>query len=202
MPRVHSQKAAKDYPNIDVKKGETYYWWEFRYGGKHMSKTPPRPSQLTQSKMSGAYAASESAQDTIASADSIDDIAEALRDAANSIREVAEEYEEAANAEGANGNRIPQADEMEEKAQGLNDWADQLESDADDVEGLSADDYVDDTVEVDSLDDEHVETETVDGEEVKKRKDVSDFDDLTTDEQSAMLDAAREAATANLDCPL
>jgi hypothetical protein len=48
MPRVNFVKAAaKD--NSLVKKGESYYWWKFRFGGKHMSLTPPKPSQLTQS---------------------------------------------------------------------------------------------------------------------------------------------------------
>lgn len=50
MPRVHFvKKARKDYPNAGIAKGESYYWWKFRYGGKQMSKTPPKPSQLTQS---------------------------------------------------------------------------------------------------------------------------------------------------------
>jgi hypothetical protein len=48
VPKVNFVKAAaKD--NRVAKKGESYYWWKFRYGSKHMSKTPPRPSQLTQS---------------------------------------------------------------------------------------------------------------------------------------------------------
>ena len=42
-------KAQKDYPEHDIKKGDSYYWWKFRFGGKHYSKTPPKPSQLTQS---------------------------------------------------------------------------------------------------------------------------------------------------------
>jgi chromosome segregation ATPase len=43
------KRAAKDYPEADIKKGEKYYWWKFRFGGKHISKTEPRRSQLTQS---------------------------------------------------------------------------------------------------------------------------------------------------------
>lgn len=49
MPRVHTQKANKDYPEHGIKKGDTYYWWKFRYGGKRKSKTYPKPSQLTNS---------------------------------------------------------------------------------------------------------------------------------------------------------
>lgn len=49
MPKVNFVKsAAKDNPVC--KKGESYYWWKFRYGGKHYSLTPPKASQLTQSE--------------------------------------------------------------------------------------------------------------------------------------------------------
>lgn len=52
MPRVHFvQKARKDNPA--VKKGESYFWWKFRYGGKRYSATRPRQSQLTQSAYFG-----------------------------------------------------------------------------------------------------------------------------------------------------
>lgn len=48
MPRVHLvKKARKDNPVC--KAGEPYYWWKFRYGGKHYSLKYPKPSQLTQS---------------------------------------------------------------------------------------------------------------------------------------------------------
>lgn len=54
MARVHHVKAArKDYPDADIKKGESYYWWKFRYGGKRMQKTYPKQSQLTQSEFLG-----------------------------------------------------------------------------------------------------------------------------------------------------
>jgi hypothetical protein len=48
MPRVTFVKSARK-DNPVAKKGESYYWWKFRYGGKRYSKTRPRPSQLTQS---------------------------------------------------------------------------------------------------------------------------------------------------------
>ncbi len=48
MPRVtHVKKARKDNPVC--KAGESYYWWKFRFGGKHFSLTYPKQSQLTQS---------------------------------------------------------------------------------------------------------------------------------------------------------
>ena len=48
MPRVtHVKSARKNNPVC--KKGESYYWWKFRYGGKRYSLTQPRASQLTNS---------------------------------------------------------------------------------------------------------------------------------------------------------
>lgn len=48
MARAHFvKKARKDNPA--VLKGESYYWWKFRYGPKHYSKTRPTASQLTNS---------------------------------------------------------------------------------------------------------------------------------------------------------
>lgn len=52
MPRVTFVKSARK-DNPVAKKGESYYWWKFRYGGKRYSLTRPRPSQLTQSAYYG-----------------------------------------------------------------------------------------------------------------------------------------------------
>lgn len=50
MARAHFvKKARKDYPQQGIKRGDSYYWWKFRFGGKHFSKAAPRRSQLTQS---------------------------------------------------------------------------------------------------------------------------------------------------------
>ncbi len=53
MARAHFvKKARKDIVRGDaviVAKGESYYWWKFRYGPKQVSKNRPHRSQLTQS---------------------------------------------------------------------------------------------------------------------------------------------------------
>ena len=49
MPRVEHRKAAKDYPNSNIKKGDKYYTWKFRFGGRRRQKERPLPEQLTQS---------------------------------------------------------------------------------------------------------------------------------------------------------
>lgn len=60
MPKLHHVKANRDYPEIGVKKGEMYYHWSFRYGGKRKSKNRPKPSQMTNSPfLSEAYSINE-----------------------------------------------------------------------------------------------------------------------------------------------
>jgi hypothetical protein len=241
MARVFTAKAAKDYPQHGIKKGEMYYYWTpgFR-GQKQMSKTPPKASQLTTSKMSGAYAAGEALEEAIDSASCVQDVVDALEAAVDEIRSVASEYEDASQAETGNGNRVPNADEMEEKAQGLNDWADSIESDKDEVENLNASDYADmdldiEVVPLELQTEEDEQCEDCDGKgnvssdadydehgnlkpgiqheecatckgtgQVTKnvRRDVIDYDDLTEEEQQAMLEAACDAARNNVDCPL
>jgi len=54
MPRVtHVMKARKANPHFGIEVGDSYYWWKFRYGGKRVSKTYPKQSQLTQSEYLG-----------------------------------------------------------------------------------------------------------------------------------------------------
>lgn len=177
MPRVHYvKKAQKD--NEVVKKGQPYYWWEFRHGGVHKSAKPPRQSQLTQSKMSGAYAAGEALSDAVAAATDPQDIVSALEDAAASVREVAEEYRESVSNMPESLQESPVAEECNNKADELDAWADDIESAQGEVEALDPETYSESTPPAD------------------------EFDALTAEEQSAMLDDARAAADAVADCPL
>jgi hypothetical protein len=91
MTRANFVKAArKDYPNAGIKKGESYYWWSFRFGGKHMSKTPPKQSQLTQSEfLSTLYDIQERIGDL--SADSASDLQSAVEEIADELRTLGEE---------------------------------------------------------------------------------------------------------------
>lgn len=38
---------ADKHDQIVVKKGESYWWWKWRFGTKHISKTEPESSQLS-----------------------------------------------------------------------------------------------------------------------------------------------------------
>jgi hypothetical protein len=153
MPRVTSVAKAQKSPGKcgkcgkEIKAGEQYKWWAFRYGGKHVrcATCPmPRPSELTQSKMSGVYAAQENAQDAIyafrdGSHDTADDLTSALESAAEDIRSVAEEYRESQqNIEDGFNHSTCQSDELGEKADTLESSADELESASSDFEDFDA----------------------------------------------------------------
>ena len=95
MPKVHHvKKARKDVRGSDIKKGESYYWWAFMVGGrggtKRVSRTHPRPSQLTQSEyLSTCLAAQESVQD--ANVSDIDTLISTLESAKDEISNQADE---------------------------------------------------------------------------------------------------------------
>jgi hypothetical protein len=88
MPRVHFvKKARKDNPAC--KKGESYYWWKFRYGGKRYSLSRPRPSQLTQSDYLGQfYALQEQIEDMGRPEDR-----DGIEERASELDGIAEEFE-------------------------------------------------------------------------------------------------------------
>lgn len=160
MPRVNYVKAARK-DNPAVKRGEPYYWWKFRYGGKHFSKTRPRASQLTQSKMSAVYEAQEMIEDltmpTAANFETKDELADALReiasqweDAIQQVRDVGDEYRESAENMEEYFPNSERAEEIREKGDALDQDADEadslkdeIESAADDIENLDNEEWQD-----------------------------------------------------------
>lgn len=177
MPKVHKvNRAGKDYPAIGVKKGEPYYWWEFRYGGKRMSKTPPRPSQLTQSKMSGVYAAQEGLKDALAAASDPDDITSAIDQAVGELEDVASEYEDSLSNMPDSLQQSSSGEAIQEKIDAIREYAGELESAKSEVEGLDLSDY---------------EASAENG-----GRDIAKFSQLSETGQADYLEAARELVSA------
>jgi hypothetical protein len=125
MARANFVKAAaKDYPQHGIKKGDSYYWWKFRYGGKHFSKLPPKQSQLTQSAyLSQAYAIDEAVGELSASSDLAGEIESIVSD----LESLADECE-------SNRSNMPDALQdsetgtlLEERAQACRDAAESLQ---------------------------------------------------------------------------
>ncbi len=96
MARAHFvKKARKDHPAAGIKAGESYYWWAFMSGGrggaKRFSKTPPKPSQLTQSEFWGAiYGLQESSQ-SVPDFDELESKRDSLVDELNDIKSETED---------------------------------------------------------------------------------------------------------------
>jgi hypothetical protein len=91
MPRVtHVKKARKNVPGTDIKKGESYYWWKFRYGGKHAQRTPPKQSQLTQSSfLSTLYSIQERIEE-LSDNDSLEGEVEEIKGELESLKDECE----------------------------------------------------------------------------------------------------------------
>jgi hypothetical protein len=119
---------AKGEPDRLVRAGQRYHTWSFRYAGTHYMHADcgyPKPSQLTNSKMSTVLSAVESAEAEINAIDNVEELPspeDVLGPVAEAAREVAEEYRESGEAMGAAGS------EMEEHADELEAFADDLES--------------------------------------------------------------------------
>lgn len=44
--RLNKSKPCDESDTIFCKKGDTYYWWQFRHGVKIFSTTYPKPNKL------------------------------------------------------------------------------------------------------------------------------------------------------------
>lgn len=95
MPKVtHVKKARKAIPEAGIAVGESYYHWSFMSGGrggpKQVSKTPPKPSQLTQSEFWGAvYALQE--DDATPEFDDLESAIETMKSELENIRDACQE---------------------------------------------------------------------------------------------------------------
>ena len=149
MPRVSTKKKNKggkaesyrcDSCQEPIVAGQEYYEWSFRYGGTHRQHTThghPKQSQLTQSKMSGVYSAIESAEESLASAESIDDLKAALDDCKGSIEEVRDEYQESIDNMISPDGAVAQ--ECQEKIDALESFMEELESTSDNLDEFDED---------------------------------------------------------------
>lgn len=130
MPRVYTQKAAKDYPAEGITKGSMYYRWTVRtspYSSREFkSATYPRPSQLNfgfRGQLGDIEQDMGKAQDP-----------EELKSFAETLRELSEEQGEKFDnmPEGLQQGDTGQL--LEERRDGLSEWADEVEQAAEEWE--------------------------------------------------------------------
>lgn len=207
MAKVSTQVARKDYPAKGIKKGDLYYSWALYKQPKQLSLTRPRPSQLTSSdKLSRAYAIVESIEDAEKTATVPSDLVEALNNAAQEANDLADEYQESLDNMPEGLQQGPTGEEIQMKVDALQSYASELEDAASEIEQLDVQDYID----RDRLEEEakiklaelgNVSPTEAAIETVVERlaKAITEFEELSEDERSAMLQAACELANVNLE---
>lgn len=185
MPKVRTVKAAKDYPNLGIAKGDMCYVWKVRTsnaGGREFrSKTYPRPSQLN-------FGFTGQLGDIEQDMENAEDL-EALRGFAETLRELGEEQQEKFNnmPEGLQQGDTGQL--LEERANGLSEWADAIEEACD--EAQSKIDEID-AKEPQDLDDINWDPEDPDD----TPPDEEQIEEAREAERQAAFEEAKEAATS------
>jgi DNA-directed RNA polymerase subunit RPC12/RpoP len=138
MARVnHVEKARKDQGECGrcgakILAGMAYNWLQSFRGARKTRcvECAFRRSEMTESKLSAAYSAGESIIDTVRAWATFDyeDVRDEMGSAVEDIRGVASDYEDSANSIRDTFPDSPLADECEEKATALTEWADELDT--------------------------------------------------------------------------
>jgi len=149
MPKVTKVLSArKDVPHADIKVGDTYYWWKFRFGGKRYSKTYPKASELTQSNyLSQLY----DIQDEINGmfAESVEDIEYFIEDIKERLESLKDETEESLNNMPESLQYSPTGELLQERIDSLDLAISEFESidlDFDEESDESLEDWISDKI--------------------------------------------------------
>lgn len=130
MARLHEvQKAMKDYPKEGIKKGERYYWWQFRNenGRVHRSRTRPQPSQLTNSPfLSEALSIGEELT-ALTAADVLEDDF-SFEEYCDRIRELGDQCSDSLSNMPDSLQMSPTGELLQQRADDCEQWASDLEA--------------------------------------------------------------------------
>lgn len=137
-------KAGKEIKcgrcQVKIEPGEQYFYFSTGFRGAKQIRCknhPPKQSELTGSKMSGAYSANEDLDTAINTAGGPEDIANALATAAGEIESVRDEYQDSYDSLPENFQNGSQGEEIQEKIDGLSEYADKLNEAAQEVRDIS-----------------------------------------------------------------
>lgn len=105
MPRVNRVDKSRKSPGncgkcgTEIKAGDPYVWWKFRFGGKHIrcgkSECGPKPADLTQSEFLSTLYGIQS--QNFEDCESITDLESARDDAVSDLESLRDECEEKRN---------------------------------------------------------------------------------------------------------
>jgi len=135
MPRLYFVKKARKDHNDEIKKGDSYFHWQFRGGPVMKSKTKPTRQDLTQSAfLKTLY----DIEDSLAECEDKAGIEEVI----TAIDELQDETEcQLGNMPEHLQDTSPAGILMTERIEGLELWADELRSIIDNVEGNEMSQY-------------------------------------------------------------
>ena len=147
MARTNFVKAARKEQGScvvcgkPINIGDSYKWVHPRYRQRVVAcpNCMIPYSLISSSKMAAVWDAQNACSKSVSEADSLEDIASELECLAETAREVSEEYQEACDNQREYFPDSEVADENEEKAQNLEEWAATLESEAGSVRDLEED---------------------------------------------------------------
>lgn len=122
MARAHFVKRARKCPQrgSGIYKGDSYWWWAFKYGPKIVSKTRPSRAQLTRSPFYKTVYALEDGVAKLTSAQGAELYVDEMRDEIEQLRSECEESLEALpeNLREASSSGIL----LQERIEGLSEW--------------------------------------------------------------------------------
>jgi hypothetical protein len=148
---------------VFIEKGESYYWWAFKNGGKHLSKTAPKASQLTRSNyLSQLY----DLQDRIGEikAESPEDLESVVEELKSDLESLKEE------TEGSLEN-MPESLQSSPTGELLQERVDSLDNAISELESIDLDYEEPDT---DEIKEEIADEEGIDSNEEGWDKDITD----------------------------
>lgn len=123
--------ARKAIPSAGIEVGQPYYWWKFRFGGKHVSKTYPKQSQLTQSEfLSQMYDINDRLQ-AVDADNAADEVAEIISE----LEDIASELVDKLGNMFGSLQYSPTGELLQERIDAVNDMASELENIDTDVFG-------------------------------------------------------------------
>ncbi len=170
MTHAHFVKAArKDYLDVGIKKGESYWWWKFNFSRTvYRSKTQPKRSQLTRSDfLSQIYEIEDRIQGMTTDAD----IEGEIEDIKSDLENLRDEQEE---------KRSNMPEQLQETGSGeiLQNRYDSLDEMIGELDGIAAD-----------VDEEALGQEATDEFLHEKGKAI---EELTDEDKEALEDAKKE----------
>lgn len=146
MTRAHFvKKARKDYPEDEIKKGDSYWYWSFAFGPKYKSKTKPTRSQLTRSEfLSTLWAIEDDLDERFKEMSSSEDIENAIEELKSEIEQLRDETQGKLDNMPEQLQYADSGQLLQERIEGLDSWISDLDSvDTNVDEDLKGDDKTD-----------------------------------------------------------